>query len=112
MSQAKSPIFFSKDDISISSTACTNSIDELTETTFTVFPNPATDVVNVIFNGADANYTIAIMDLQGRTISSTNLNNASGSQTVTFSTENVAKGSYIVSVTVNGLTTTKNVVIK
>jgi hypothetical protein len=100
------------DDISISSTACTNSIDELTETTFTVFPNPATDVVNVIFNGADANYTIAIMDLQGRTISSTNLNNASGSQTVTFSTENVAKGSYIVSVTVTGLTTTKNVVIK
>jgi hypothetical protein len=100
------------DDISISSTACTNSIDELTETTFSVFPNPAIDVVNVLFNGTDANYTVAIMDLQGRTISSMNLNNAIGSQTVTFSTENVAKGSYIVTVTVNGLTTTKNVVIK
>jgi hypothetical protein len=52
------------------------------------------------------------MDLQGRVIASKNMTNLNGTQVVSFSTENVAKGSYIVTVTVEGLTTTKNVVIK
>jgi hypothetical protein len=100
------------DDISVASTACSNGFEELTETAFSVFPNPASDVVNVIFNGTDADYTVAIMDLQGRIVSSMKLNKANGSQTVSFSTENIAKGSYIVTVSSNGTTTTKNVVIK
>ena len=52
------------------------------------------------------------MDIQGRVISSREIANASGEQVVSFSTENVAKGSYIVTVTSNGAITTKNVVIK
>jgi len=52
------------------------------------------------------------MDIQGRIVSTMNLNNASGSQTLAFGTENLAKGSYIVTVRSNGITTTKNVVIK
>jgi hypothetical protein len=41
-----------------------------------------------------------------------NLNNASGSQTLTFGTESLAKGSYIVVVSSNGAKTTKHVVVK
>jgi hypothetical protein len=52
------------------------------------------------------------MDLQGRVVSTMNLNNASGSQTLTFGTENLAKGSYVVVVSSNGAKTTKHVVVK
>ena len=100
------------DDVVMSSSACTNGVDELTETSFAVFPNPATDAVNVIFNGTDADYMVSIMDLNGRVISTMNINNANGSQTVTFATENIAKGSYLVTVTSNGVTSTKTVIIR
>jgi hypothetical protein len=79
---------------------------------FNVYPNPASDLVNISFEGQNTDYIISLMDIQGRVISSREIVNASGEQVVSFSTENVAKGSYIVTVTSNGATTTKNVVIK
>ena len=60
----------------------------------------------------DADYMVSIMDLNGRVISTMNINNANGSQTVTFATENIAKGSYLVTVTSNGVTSTKTVIIR
>ena len=90
----------------------TASIEALTETSFNVYPNPASDLVNISFEGENTDYSISLMDIQGRVISSREIANASGEQVVSFSTENVAKGSYIVTVTSNGATTTKNVVIK
>jgi len=90
----------------------TASIEALTETSFNVYPNPASDLVNISFEGENTDYSISLMDIQGRVISSREIANASGEQVVSFSTENVAKGSYIVTVTSNGAITTKNVVIK
>jgi hypothetical protein len=90
----------------------TASIETLTETSFNVYPNPATDLVNISFEGQNTDYSISLMDIQGRVISSREMANVSGEQVVSFSTENVAKGSYIVTVSTNGATTTKNVVIK
>jgi hypothetical protein len=87
-------------------------IDETSITLFNVYPNPASDLVNISFEGENTDYSISLMDIQGRVISSREIANASGEQVVSFSTENVAKGSYIVTVTSNGSTTTKNVVIK
>ena len=87
-------------------------IDETSITLFNVYPNPASDLVNISFEGENTDYSISLMDIQGRVISSREIANASGEQMVSFSTENVAKGSYIVAVTSNGATTTKNVVIK
>ena len=100
------------DDISISTAACTNGIEELDQISFDVFPNPASDVINVVFNAKQTDYNVALMDLQGRIISSMNLNNVSGAQSLVFATENYAKGSYIIVVSSNGGKTTKNVVIK
>jgi hypothetical protein len=100
------------DDVSISSSACTSGLEEAEQVSFEVFPNPATDVINIVFNAKSTDYVVSLMDLQGRVVSTMNLNNASGSQTLTFGTESLAKGSYVVVVSSNGAKTTKYVVVK
>lgn len=87
-------------------------INEMTGTEFNVFPNPASDKLNVTFEAANSDYQVAIMDLQGRTVASQNLQSLNGAQTVEFAVSDLAKGSYIVTVSTNGLTRTQNVVIK
>ena len=88
------------------------SIDELNTIALNVYPNPATDAVNVSFEAANTDYSISLMDLQGRVITSQELTNATGTQLITLTTSTVAKGSYIVSIKSNGMVTTANVVIK
>jgi hypothetical protein len=77
-----------------------------------VFPNPASDVVNVTFEADNADYTIAIVDLQGRVMTSQELTSLNGSQSIALPVNNLAKGSYIVTISSNGVSTSKNVVIK
>jgi len=88
------------------------SIDELNTIALNVFPNPATDAVNVVFEANSSDYSVSLTDLTGRVVASELLNNANGTQTLTFATSNFAKGSYIVSIKSNGTVTTANVVIK
>ncbi|MFM7467714.1 MAG: T9SS type A sorting domain-containing protein [Crocinitomicaceae bacterium] len=88
------------------------SLDELNTIALNVFPNPATDAVNVVFEATASDYAVSLSDLQGRTVASQTIENANGTQTIVFATDNVAKGSYIVTVRSNGATTTKNVVVK
>ncbi|MCF8408431.1 MAG: T9SS type A sorting domain-containing protein [Crocinitomicaceae bacterium] len=88
------------------------SVDELNTIALNVYPNPATDAVNVSFEAANTDYSISLMDLQGRVITSQELTNATGTQLISFATTSVAKGSYIVSIKSNGMVTTANVVIK
>lgn len=87
-------------------------INENANISFNVFPNPATDIVNVSFEANNSDYTIALVDLQGRVMSSQELNSLSGSQSIALPVNELAKGSYIVTITSNGVTTSKNVVIK
>jgi hypothetical protein len=87
-------------------------INSLDKNEFSVYPNPATDVVNVSFEASSADYSVSLMDLQGRVVSSQELSNANGTQLISFSTESIAKGSYIISIKSNGMTTTTNVVVK
>jgi hypothetical protein len=87
-------------------------IEEFGAANFTVYPNPASDVLNVSFEALSADYEVAILDLQGRTVSSKSLQSLNGAQTIEFPVSDLAKGSYIVTVTTNGLTKTQNVVIK
>ena len=88
------------------------SIEELENIYMNVFPNPATTAVNVVFEANNSTYNVAVIDLQGRTVASQLIENVYGTQTVVFETENIAKGSYVISVKSNASTTTKNVVIK
>jgi hypothetical protein len=80
---------------------------------FSVYPNPATDILTVDFEATNNDdYAVSILDLQGRVVSSQNLSALNGAQKVTFDVNNLAKGSYVVTVSSNGMTSTKNVVIK
>jgi hypothetical protein len=97
------------DNIDVSSAS---SIDEIEIAGLNVYPNPASTEVNVSFEATNANYTIKLVDLQGRVIANQNLSNLNGTQVVSFSTSTIAKGSYVVSITSNGMTSTKSVVIK
>lgn len=87
-------------------------MDELATIAMNVYPNPASSEVNVSFEATNNDYAVSLMDLQGRVMAAKNMTNLNGTQVVSFSTENLAKGSYIVTVTVDGLATTKNVVVK
>ena len=87
------------------------SLEDLTAQNVEVYPNPATDVVNISFENTSDTY-ISIMDLQGRVLGTQVASGANGTQVVSFSTEGFAKGTYVVSIKANGLITNSNVVIK
>ena len=87
-------------------------VNEMETIALNVFPNPASDLVNVSFEANNNDFSVSLVDIQGRTIVSKSFTNLVGSQLVSFSTEDIAKGSYIVTVTSNGATTTKNVVVR
>jgi hypothetical protein len=87
-------------------------VNEMETIALNVYPNPASGLLNVSFEANNADFVITLTDLQGRVISSKEMANLNGTQLVTFSTENVASGSYIVTVASNGSQTTKNVVVR
>lgn len=87
-------------------------LNEMETIALNVFPNPASDLVNVSFEANNNDFSVSLVDIQGRTIATKSFTNLVGSQLVSFSTESIAKGSYIVTVTSNGATTTKNVVVR
>ena len=69
-----------------------------------IYPNPASDVaaLNVAgLNNMD-NYTIKVIDLMGRVISTESVNNATGSFTHNLSINKLTAGIYMVSVESNG----------
>lgn len=87
-------------------------VEELGFSNFSVFPNPATDVVNVSFEALNADYTVSVVDLQGRVMNTQNFTNLSGSQSIAVPVGDLAKGSYLVTVSSNGASKSQNVVIR
>jgi hypothetical protein len=77
-----------------------------------VYPNPANEAINVSFEAENSDYTIEVLDVQGRVLAAQSMNSVNGTQVVSFATENMAKGSYIVRITNQGVSTTKNVVVR
>jgi len=69
-------------------------------------------MINVSFEATNADYAVEVLDIQGRLIAAKSVNNVNGTQLVSFATEQMAKGSYIVRISSQGLSTTKNVVVR
>jgi hypothetical protein len=86
-------------------------LDELHIKEFNVYPNPASDVLNVAFETSEA-AIITLLDLQGRVVATKNANGQTGTQVVEFAVNELAKGSYIVNISSNGFTKTQNVVVR
>ncbi len=86
-------------------------IEENLSNSLSVYPNPASDELNVSFE-ANGDYVIAILDLQGRMVAAQTLTGLTGTQTVKFPVSDLAKGSYIVKISTEGVSQTQNVVVR
>lgn len=62
-----------------------------------VFPNPATDVVNVKFDGQGGEYTVSIIDLAGRTVAS-KVVTGSGATAVEVPVAGLVAGNYLIAI--------------
>lgn len=87
-------------------TGSTIGLDEMVLENLTIYPNPATDVLNVEFTTESADVVVSILDLSGRVIATQN-----GSD-VSFPVADLASGSYLVRIATANGTVTENVVIK
>lgn len=62
---------------------------------FTVYPNPADEVLNVTFESVNSGSAqVRILDMMGRVVLNQNIVNAAGKQNVQFNLNNLAKGIY------------------
>lgn len=82
-------------------------INEITFENVSIFPNPASEVINVNFSTEATDFVVSILDLQGRVLAS-----QSGSQNVTFPVADLASGSYLVTISTENGVHTESVVIK
>jgi hypothetical protein len=84
-------------------------IDAIAEGSFGLYPNPATDNVNFILgSAASAQGTVQVLDLAGRTLSSQII--AAGQLTGEVNVSDLASGSYLVKVSVDGITSVNTLI--
>lgn len=76
-----------------------------------VYPNPASDVVNVGFE-ANGDYIVTLTDLSGRVVYEAPYNNLVGSQTISVDVNGLTSGNYILGVSGNGSSTFEMVSVK
>jgi hypothetical protein len=82
------------------------SINEVIFEEVSIFPNPASEVLNVNFSTEANDFVVSILDLQGRVLAS-----QAGSKNVTFPVADLASGSYLVTISTENSVHTENVVI-
>lgn len=87
-------------------------ISEMEAMLLSVYPNPANDVMNIAFEANQNDYTVELIDLQGRVVKSGTYNNLSGAQLISFSVTDLNKGSYMVKISTNEGSKTKAVIIQ
>lgn len=85
--------------------------DAGTINTFAVYPNPVSDVVNVLFDVTEANSTVSISDLSGRTLLTENIS-GKGFQTKAISLGSFAKGIYLISITNGSSRSVQKVIVQ
>ena len=87
------------------------SINPLTATR--VYPNPATDVLNIEVNASQASeMSISVYNIMGQNVMNQNVNIATGLNTRTISTSELNSGIYFVTVKANGYESTMKFIVK
>ena len=83
-----------------------------TQQSFTVYPNPANNTFNaIITSAATATGDLKVCDITGRTLITKTVNTQTGTQTVAVDVNHLAPGTYFVTYSANGATTTQKLVI-
>ncbi len=94
----------------IDNTAGIQPITELSD--FLVFPNPASDKLNVTFEAKHSNYTVMITDLIGNKVFVNQYNNLSGTQFLELPLAGIATGNYFVTIASDTETHNKMIAVK
>jgi hypothetical protein len=85
----------------ITDAANINSTETIKNITFTVFPNPAKDIINVKFSSLEeSHYSISVTNVQGKVVLSKDGNAAPGINTLALNLNNLLKGIYVIQVQV------------
>jgi hypothetical protein len=81
------------------------------ENMITLMPNPATDVVNIKFDGIEGDVTVEMTNIQGQLVHSDRFMNVSGN-TETINVSSLKNGMYIVKFISNGEVATKQIIVQ
>lgn len=87
-------------------------VNELGISDLSIYPNPATDVVNVSFEALNSDYVVSLVDLTGRVLMSNEYKALNGAQVIEMPVSGLAKGNYLVKITANGASLVQQVAIK
>lgn len=87
-------------------------LEDLAIQDMTVYPNPASGLVNVAFEANGGDYTVSIQDLSGRTVATKMLSNASGATSIELPIADLQAGNYFVSVSQGAATHTQKLMVK
>ena len=87
-------------------------IDEASTINMEVYPNPASNVVNVNFDAKGGDYSVIITDLSGREVANTSVANASGLQSVAIPLTGLTSGNYLITISKEGASYTQNLMVK
>lgn len=89
-------------------------LEELEVEGLQVYPNPASDVVSVMFKATENNedYAVTLTDVQGRVLISKNLSSISGVQKIELPVADLAEGNYIVKIKSNSSSSVRSVMVK
>lgn len=80
---------------------------------FTVYPNPATNVVNIAINNETAfNGNILITDMSGRLIYSSDIGNSVSNAPFSVNISNFVKGLYFITLQGNGVKETRKLIVR
>jgi len=85
------------------------SVNEAVVNSLNVYPNPATDQLNVVFD-ATSTSTVELTDLTGKVVDTQSAN--AGANTISFDVVNVNSGVYFVSIKNAGGNSAQKVIIK
>jgi hypothetical protein len=109
--QGSSSGYFEFYNDAIDVTGIENELD--TQNTLSVYPNPATETVNVkINNELLSEVEISITDLSGRTVYNSAINNLNSDKTVSITTSDFVTGVYFISLIGDDIRETQKLVIK
>ncbi len=85
--------------------------DLANEIGLSIYPNPASTLLNVEFNANNSDYSIEVLDLTGRSLSLNTYSKLNGNQNIKLSVADLNTGNYIIKITTNGVSSIQKFVV-
>lgn len=96
----------------MASSATASIAEASSEIGMAVYPNPASGLVNVSFDANGGDYSVAILDISGRTVATKVVTGATGAMNVEMSIADLQAGNYFVKVSQGAAAYTQKLMVK